>query len=408
MAAANTEPNQTIPDFIDYLVVQIGLLGQGPPNVFGANYHPICDHVTWGIDHNSRIQRYIYSPFLRLKDRIDMSDKRLHVYTLLEQFGRAAIPWLLACIQLRLQTLNRYATLTHPHRHSDRCPNYGHIYPISQSFIALGFCLKLSQRDFNFNVIPANLEEGEIFNPQTFQEFALANYPNIRQQFTGFNLYERVPTDIRYSTDVCIFRIIEGEKGLPLYRDFCEDCGGEPCTCAHTCDERKCNAVIDTRYLFLNDTEIGEYHIYHKKTQEKIVGKIREIFKKENIGDFDISKFANKIADLRCACGLLVKEGDKSSHILCSFLHFDLLLQGEFSGYDLQKAILLKYKPEEARALYGFKKTRINNKKTKKSKTKKSKKSKTKKSKTKTKRSVKKTKKSVKKSVKKAKRSVKK
>lgn len=399
MAAANTEPNQTIPDFIQYLETQIGLLGQGPPNVFGGNYHPICDHVTWGLDHNSRIQRYIYSPFLRLKDRIDRSDKRLRVYSLLEQFGREAIPWLLACIQLRLQTLNRYATLIHPHRHSDRCPNYGHIYPISQSFIALGFCLKLSQRDFNFNVIPANLEEGEIFNPQTFQEFALANYPNIRQ-LPGFNLYERVPTDIRYSTEVCIFRIIGGEKGLRLYRDFCEDCGREPCSCAHTCDE--CSKIIDTKYLFLNDTEIGEYHIYHKKTQEEIVGKIREIFKKENIGDFDISKFANKIADLRCACGLLVKEGDKSSHILCSFLHFDLRLKGEFSGYDLQKAILLKYKPEEAMVRYGFKKTR---KSVKKSKTKRSK---AKRSKTKTKRSVKRSKAKTKRSVKKSKRSIKK
>jgi hypothetical protein len=402
MAAANKEPNQTIGEFIAFLGIQIALLGQGPQIAFGGNYHPICDNVTWGLDNDSLIQRYIYSPFLRLKSRIDNSSRKDHIYSLLVQYGVAAIPWLLACIELRLRALYVYAYPNGPpHTHSDRCPNYGHIYPITQSFIALGFCLKLSQREFNFNALPASLEEGEIFNPETFKEFALSIYPDIRR-LDGFSLYERVPIITRYSAEVCIFRIIDGEKGLSLYRDFCEDCGVEPCICVHACDE--CKVAIDTKYLFLNDIEIGEYHIYHEQAQENIVEKIQEIFRQENLGEFKISNFTNKIEDLRCACGMMVVRGDKNKHILCSFLHVDLRLKiidlndpfklksREFDGSDLYSAILKKYKPELAKERFSFKKT----------KTKRSKRSvkKTKRSVKKTKRSVKKTKRSVKKTMK--------
>jgi len=390
MAAANNEPNQTIREFIAYLEIQIPFLSQGPHIAFGGNYHPICDSVTWGLDNNSRIQRYIYSPFLRLKSRIDNSSRieRDHIYSLLVQYGVASIPWLLACIELRLRALYVYANPNpnrpRPHTHSDRCPNYGHIYPITQSFIALGFCLKLSRREFNFNALPVSLEEGEIFNPETFKEFALNNYPYIRT-LPGFSLYERVPIITRYSTEVCIFRIIDGEEGLPLYRDFCEDCGKEPCRCVDICDE--CKVAIDDKYLFLNDIEMGEYHIYHRQAQENIVEKIQEIFRQENLGEFKISNFTNKIEDLRCVCGMMVKGGDKNRHILCSFLHVDLRLKiidpedpfklksREFDGSDLYNAILKKYKPELAQQRFSFKKT-------------------------KTKRSVKKTKRSVKKTMK--------
>lgn len=414
MAAANNEPNQTIREFIEYLEIQIPFLSQGPPNVFGGNYHPICDSVTWGLDNDSRIQRYVYSPYLRLKSVIDNSSRREreNVYSLLVQYGTMAIPWLLACIELRLRALHDYATPDRyhppgPHRHSDRCPNYGHIYPITQSFIALGFCLKLSRGEFNFNAVPASLEEGEIFNPETFKDFALINYPYIRT-LPGFSLYERVPIVTRYSAEVCIFRIIDGEKDLPLYRNFCEDCGREPCRCVNVCDE--CKVVIDAKYLFLNDIEMGECHIYHRKAQENIVEKIQEIFTQENLGEFNISNFTNKIKDIRCVCGMIVKGGDKNRHILCSFLHVDLHLKiivvdpedpykikpREFDGSDLYNAILKKYKPELAQQRFSFKKTKSKRTKrsVKKTKTKKSvvKKTKTKKSvkKTKTKRSVKK------------------
>ena len=405
MAAANNEPNQTIREFIAYLEMQIPFLSQGPQIAFRGNYHPICDSVTWGLDNDSRIQRYIYSPFLRLKERIDNSSirERDHVYSLLEQYGVAAIPWLLACIELRLRALYDYAypnpNRPRHHTHTDRCPNYGHIYPITQSFIALGFCLKLSRREFNFNALPASLEEGEIFNPETFKDFALNNYPYIRT-LPGFSLYETVPIITRYSTEVCIFRIIDGEEGLPLYRDFCEDCGREPCICVHICDE--CKVVIDTKYLFLNDIEIGECHIYHKQAQENIVEKIQEIFRQENLGEFKISNFTNKITDLRCVCGMMVK-GDKNMHILCSFLHVDLRLKiidpndpfklksREFDGSDLYNAILKKYKPDLAKERFSFKKT----------KTKRSKRRSVKNTKRSKRRSVKKTMKSKRRSVKK-------
>jgi hypothetical protein len=273
----------------------------------------------------------------------------------------------------------------------------------------LGFCLKLSRREFNFNALPESLEEGEIFNPETFKEFALNNYPYIRR-LDGFSLYERVPIITRYSTEVCIFRIIDGEEGLPLYRDFCEDCGVEPCICVHACDE--CKVAIDTKYLFLNDIEIGEYHIYHEQAQKNIVEKIQEIFRQENLGEFKISNFTNKIEDLRCACGgMMVVRGDKNKHILCSFLHVDLRLKiidpndpfklksREFDGYDLYSAILKKYKPELAKERFSFKKTKTKRSKRSVKKTKRSVK-KTKRSVKKTKRSVKKTKRSVKKTMK--------
>ena len=408
MAAANNEPNQTIREFIAYLEIQIPFLSQGPQIAFGGNYHPICDSVTWGLDNDSRIQRYIYSPFLRLKGQIDNSSirERDHIYSLLVQYGVAAIPWLLACIELRLRSLYVYANPNpnrpRPHIHSDRCPNYGHIYPITQSFIALGFCLKLSRREFNFNAVPASLEEGEIFNPETFKEFALNNYPYIRT-LPGFSLYERVPIITRYSAEVCIFRIIDGEEGLPLYRDFCEDCGREPCRCVHICDE--CRVEIDAKYLFLNDIEIGECHIYHKQAQENIVEKIQEIFRQENLGEFNISNFTNKIKDLRCVCGMMVK-GDKNTHILCSFLDVDLRLKiidpndpfklksREFDGSDLYNAILKKYKPELAKERFSFKKTKTTRSKRSVKKTKRSKRRSVKKTKRSKRRSVKKTMKS--------------
>ena len=418
MAAANNEPNQTIREFIAYLEIQIPFLSQGPQIAFGGNYHPICDSVTWGLDNDSRIQRYIYSPFLRLKGQIDNSSirERDHIYSLLVQYGVAAIPWLLACIELRLRSLYVYANPNpnrpRPHIHSDRCPNYGHIYPITQSFIALGFCLKLSRREFNFNAVPASLEEGEIFNPETFKEFALNNYPYIRT-LPGFSLYERVPIITRYSAEVCIFRIIDGEEGLPLYRDFCEDCGREPCRCVHICDE--CRVEIDAKYLFLNDIEIGECHIYHKQAQENIVEKIQEIFRQENLGEFNISNFTNKIKDLRCVCGMMVK-GDKNTHILCSFLDVDLRLKiidpndpfklksREFDGSDLYNAILKKYKPELAKERFSFKKTKTTRSKRSVKKTKRSKRRSVKKTKRSKRRSVKKTKRSKRRSVKKTKR----
>ena len=115
--------------------------------------------------------------------------------------------------------------------------------------------------------------------------------------------------------------------------------------------------------------------------------KIQEIFKQENLGEFEISNFTNKITDLRCVCGMVVVKGDKK-HILCSFLHVDLRLKiidpndpfklksREFDGSDLYSAILKKYKPDLAKERFSFKKT------------------KTKRSVKKTKRSVKKTKRS--------------
>jgi hypothetical protein len=195
-----------------------------------------------------------------------------------------------------------------------------------------------------------------------------------------------------------------------LYRDFCEVCGREPCICVHEC--QRCGESIDSKYLFLNDPEIGEYHIYHEKPQKEIVEKIQEIFKKEKIGDFQISSFTNKIKDLRCACGMVKKE-QKSSHVLCSFLNVDLLLKGEFNGHDLYKAILTKYKPELAKKRFAFQKSVRTKTKTKrsirKSKTKNKTKNKTKRSirktKTKTKRSIKKT---IKKSKKRTKKKTKK